>query len=83
MEDRRAGDLCKRHLDDGLSSQNPGPTEKGEKSGVALFPNLNGFTPACDGREHACDVGVAVFSFRTSELRRARKSAPGMYSMAR
>jgi hypothetical protein len=63
MGDRHAGDVYKRHLEDGLSSEDLGPTKKGEKSGVALVSVLGGCTPACDGCQHLCNVGVGVFLF--------------------
>jgi hypothetical protein len=31
MGDRRAGDVDKRHLENGLSSEDPGPTGKGRE----------------------------------------------------
>jgi hypothetical protein len=61
IADRRAGDVHKQHLDDGLPSEDAGPTERGEKSEVPLVLNLGGCTPAGDGSEHICDVGVGMF----------------------
>jgi hypothetical protein len=63
MGDRRAGDVYKRHLEDGLSSEDPGPTEKGEKGDAAMVPNLDECTPARDGSVHPCDVEAGLFLF--------------------
>jgi hypothetical protein len=71
-----------RHMEDGLLSEDPGPTEKGEESNVALVLNLGGCTPACDGSKHLCDVGAVVFLFEDTGVGE-RKSTPGTDSMAR
>jgi hypothetical protein len=63
MGDRRAGDVHKRQLDDGLSNEDLGPAGRGKKNNVALVSNLGGCTPARDGSVHPCDVGAGLFLF--------------------
>jgi hypothetical protein len=43
-----------------LWSEDPGPTEKGEKSDVIPDSNLSESTPACEGSEH---LGAGLFLF--------------------
>jgi hypothetical protein len=60
MEDRRAGDVYKWHLGNGLSSEESGPTEKRGKSNVPLVSNLGECTSAYDRSEH---LGASVLLF--------------------